>query len=115
MSRVGKSPVAIPAGLDVSIKDDQISVKGAGGKNSGGTSGTGSNVPTYSGNSNSSSNGSGNYNNKKTDTNFGVDKTVVKTDTAPGAVNKLQVALLVDKSVPPAVFQSLQKTVATAP
>ncbi len=31
MSRVGKSPVAIPAGVDVSIKDDQISVKGTGG------------------------------------------------------------------------------------
>ena len=31
MSRVGKSPVTIPAGVDVSIKDDQISVKGTGG------------------------------------------------------------------------------------
>jgi len=91
------------------------SVTGAGGKNSGGTAGTGSNVPTYSGTSGKGSgSGSGNYNNKKTDTNFGVDKKVIKTDTAPGAVNKLNVALLVDKSVPPAVFQSLQKTVATA-
>ena len=31
MSRVGKMPVAIPAGVDVSIKEDQISVKGSGG------------------------------------------------------------------------------------
>lgn len=31
MSRVGKLPVAIPAGVDVSIKDGQVSVKGAGG------------------------------------------------------------------------------------
>ena len=31
MSRVGKHPVAIPAGVDVSIKEDQISVKGSGG------------------------------------------------------------------------------------
>jgi len=31
MSRVGKLPVAIPNGVDVQIKDDQISVKGAGG------------------------------------------------------------------------------------
>jgi len=31
MSRVGKMPVAIPAGVDVSVKDDQISVKGTGG------------------------------------------------------------------------------------
>ncbi len=31
MSRVGKLPIAIPAGVDVSIKDDQINVKGSGG------------------------------------------------------------------------------------
>ena len=31
MSRVGKMPVAVPAGVDVSIKEDQISVKGTGG------------------------------------------------------------------------------------
>jgi large subunit ribosomal protein L6 len=31
MSRVGKLPVAIPAGVDVSIKEGQISVKGTGG------------------------------------------------------------------------------------
>jgi large subunit ribosomal protein L6 len=32
MSRVGKMPIAIPQGVDVSIKEDQISVKGAGGQ-----------------------------------------------------------------------------------
>lgn len=31
MSRIGKMPVAIPAGVDVLVKADQISVKGAGG------------------------------------------------------------------------------------
>ena len=31
MSRVGKSPVTVPAGVDVTMKADQISVKGAGG------------------------------------------------------------------------------------
>src|SRR6218665_1741895 len=31
MSRVAKMPVTIPAGVDVSVKDDQIAVKGAGG------------------------------------------------------------------------------------
>ncbi|MGJ7582267.1 50S ribosomal protein L6 [Variovorax sp. RHLX14] len=31
MSRVGKMPVAIPAGVDVSVQDHQISVKGTGG------------------------------------------------------------------------------------
>src|SRR6478672_6504364 len=31
MSRVGKMPVAVPQGVDVQIKDDQINVKGTGG------------------------------------------------------------------------------------
>ena len=31
MSRVGKMPVTVPQGVDVAIKDDQISVKGKGG------------------------------------------------------------------------------------
>jgi len=32
MSRIGKMPVAVPQGVDVQVKDDQISVKGAGGQ-----------------------------------------------------------------------------------
>jgi len=31
MSRIGKMPVLVPAGIDVTVKADQISVKGAGG------------------------------------------------------------------------------------
>ena len=31
MSRIGKMPVVVPQGVDVAIKEDQISVKGAGG------------------------------------------------------------------------------------
>ena len=31
MSRIGKLPIAVPAGVDVSVKQDQISVKGSGG------------------------------------------------------------------------------------
>ena len=32
MSRIGKMPVAVPQGVDVQVKEDQISVKGAGGQ-----------------------------------------------------------------------------------
>ena len=32
MSRIGKMPVALPQGVDVQIKEDQISVKGTGGQ-----------------------------------------------------------------------------------
>jgi large subunit ribosomal protein L6 len=31
MSRIGKMPIAVPQGVDVAVKEDQISVKGAGG------------------------------------------------------------------------------------
>jgi large subunit ribosomal protein L6 len=31
MSRIGKMPVAVPQGVDVQVKEDQISVKGTGG------------------------------------------------------------------------------------
>jgi len=31
MSRIGKMPVLVPTGVDVTVKDDQISVKGSGG------------------------------------------------------------------------------------
>jgi large subunit ribosomal protein L6 len=31
MSRIGKMPVAVPQGVDVQVKDDQINVKGTGG------------------------------------------------------------------------------------
>ena len=43
-----------------------------------------------------------------------LDKTVSETIVAPGAVNKLNVALLVDKSVPAATVKSLQQTIGTA-
>src|ERR1700754_3544054 len=58
--------------------------------------------------------GSGNYNRKKTDTNYGVNKKVTETESAPGTVYRLNVALMVDKSVSPADYKSLQQTVATA-
>jgi flagellar M-ring protein FliF len=79
----------------------------------GGTSGTGSNVPTYSAGSGSGS-GSSNYQSKKGSTDYAVNKKVRKTKVAGGAVNKLNVALLVDKSVPAPVFESLKQTVGAA-
>src|SRR3954468_494234 len=87
-------------------------MKGSG-STSGGAAGTGSNVPSYSAGSAANVNG-GSYKNKKIDTTYGVNKQVTKTKVAGGTVNKLNVALLVDKSVPPAAFNSLKQTVATA-
>jgi flagellar M-ring protein FliF len=54
-----------------------------------------------------------NYTNKSDNTVYGVDKTVQKTTVAPGSVNRLDVALLVDSSVPAAAVAGLQKSVAS--
>src|SRR3954454_16044604 len=62
----------------VALTQSKESEKMRGGSaNAGGTAGTGSNVPTYSGGRNGAS-GAGNYNRSKTDTNFGVNKKVTK-------------------------------------
>jgi flagellar M-ring protein FliF len=84
-----------------------------GGSTTGGTAGTGSNIPSYStptagGGANSK------YQRSSGTTDWGVDKQVDHTEIAPGAINKLNVALLVDKTVPAADFASLQKAVSSA-
>jgi flagellar M-ring protein FliF len=84
-----------------------------GGATTGGTAGTGSNIPTYSADAAGGSANS-NYQRKTENTEFGVGKKVARTEIAPGAVNKLNVALLVDKSVPADVFASLQEAVSSA-
>ena len=57
------------------------------------------------------SNGNSNYNNKTATTTFGVDKTILRSVVAPGAVNKVDVALMIDSSVPAAQVASVQKSV----
>jgi flagellar M-ring protein FliF len=84
-----------------------------GGATTGGPAGTGSNIPTYSAGAGSGAANS-NYQRKTENTEFGVGKKVARTEIAPGAVEKLNIALLVDKSVPPDVFASLQKAVSSA-
>ncbi|HWB23162.1 MAG TPA: flagellar basal-body MS-ring/collar protein FliF [Gaiellaceae bacterium] len=58
-------------------------------------------------------NGTSNYKNSTSTSTFGVAKTVEHSVVAPGAVNKLDVALIVDSSVPAAQVASLQKSVAS--
>src|SRR4051795_5718800 len=99
-------------GVPLTQSKSTEAMKGSG-STTGGPAGTGSNVPQYSQGGGANVNG-GSYKNKKVDTTYGVDKQVTKTKVAGGTVNKLNVALLVDKSVPPAVFNSLKQTVATA-
>src|SRR5919108_5452136 len=84
-----------------------------GGTTTGGTAGTSSNIPTYSQNA-AGGGANSNYQRETESTEFGVGRKVDRTEVAPGAVNKLNVALLVDKSVPADVFASLQEAVSSA-
>jgi flagellar M-ring protein FliF len=84
-----------------------------GGATTGGTAGTGSNIPTYS----AGAQGGGadsNYQRETETVEQAVDKQVDRTKVAAGAVNKLNVALLVDKSVPAADFTAVQTAVTSA-
>lgn len=87
-------------------------LKGAG-ATTGGTAGTGSNIPTYAAGAGGSGANS-NYQRKTENTDFGVGKRVLRTEVAPGAVNKLNVALLVDKSVPAADFAAVKQAITSA-
>jgi flagellar M-ring protein FliF len=99
-------------GVPTKTTTDVEKLKGSGGT-TGGTAGTGSNVPTYSAGSGSGS-GNSNYSHTIKSADQAVDKTIKTTVVAPGAINKLTVALMLDKSVPPAVATSLKQTVAAA-
>jgi flagellar M-ring protein FliF len=99
-------------GVPTKSTTDVEKLKGTG-TTAGGTAGTGSNVPTYSG-TGANGTGNSNYNHTIKSSEQAIDKKITTTDVAPGAVNKLSVALLVDKSIPPATVASLQKTLAAA-
>jgi flagellar M-ring protein FliF len=58
-------------------------------------------------------NGTSNYKNTTSTSTFGVAKTVEHSIVAPGAVDTINVALMVDKTVPAAQVASLQKSVAS--
>jgi flagellar M-ring protein FliF len=79
----------------------------------GGTAGTGGNIPSYSAGG-AAGGANSNYQRETETVEQAVGKRVEKTEVAPGAVNKLNVALLVDKTVPPDVFASVQDAVSSA-
>jgi flagellar M-ring protein FliF len=99
-------------GTPLQTTKETESLKGSG-ASTGGNAGAAANLPTYAQNASS---GGGNSDYKRTTgkTTFGVNKTVTRKTIAPGKVNKLDVALLVDKSVPAAQATELQKAVAAA-
>jgi flagellar M-ring protein FliF len=99
-------------GVPQQSSSDVENLKGAG-TTSGGAAGTASNVPTYAAGTTTSGSGS-NYKHTVKSTQWALNKKVISTDVAPGAINHMNVSLVVDKSVPPATFNALKSTVAAA-
>ncbi len=100
-------------GVPQKVKTESEKLKG-GSARAGGVSGSGANIPSYSSGSAAGGAGSSNYQRTSKEQEVALDKTVSETIVAPGAVNKLNVALLVDKAVPAATVKSLQQTIGTA-
>ncbi|MDX6702983.1 MAG: flagellar M-ring protein FliF [Baekduia sp.] len=84
-------------GVPLTEKKSVETLKGTG-ATTGGTSGSAANLPGYAANAASGS-GKNDYKNTTTDSTLGVDKTITKTTKAAGAVNRMDVAVLLDKSV----------------
>jgi flagellar M-ring protein FliF len=99
-------------GVPSEITNDTETLKGSG-TTRGGTAGTGANIPTYSAGT-AGSGANSNYKHVVKTQKNALNKEVSTIDVAPGAVKKLNVALVVDKSIPPATVASLQKTIASA-
>src|SRR3954468_2175658 len=100
-------------GVVLTSKKDNETLKGAGGTaGAGGAAGAASNtVPSYAG----AAGGAGsNYKHKSAEVVNGVDKQVATTQVAPGSVNKLNVGVILDASVPPASVAAIKTAIASA-
>jgi len=99
-------------GKSTPLKETTESEKLDGGAGGAGAAGTTGNIPSYA--QGSAGGAKSKYDRKSTTKAFGVDKTVTRTKVAPGAVNRLNVALVVDRSVPKAEIPALQAAVSGA-
>src|SRR5215208_2383038 len=99
-------------GTPVKTRTETEELEGSGG-GGGGAAGTAGNIPQYA-NGGGGAGGDSNYNHETEETEQAIGKTVERTKVAPGQVNRQNVAVVVDKSVPPADVQALQETLATA-
>ncbi|HVY97622.1 MAG TPA: flagellar basal-body MS-ring/collar protein FliF [Solirubrobacterales bacterium] len=97
--------------LDRSTENETLAGAGAG--VAGGAAGAAGNIPSYGAGA-APGGGNSNYKRKTEEAQYGVDKTVTHTQVAPGSVNRQDVALVVDKSVPPAELKQLETAIASA-
>jgi flagellar M-ring protein FliF len=97
-------------GTPLASQAEHESLKGAGATAAGGAAGTAGNIPSYAAGAGTAG-GPSNYKRAKEETQYGVDKTVTHTQVAPGTVNRQNVALVVDKTVPAAEVVQLEKAI----
>jgi flagellar M-ring protein FliF len=100
-------------GTPIETTKDTETLKGTGGAGASGAAGSASNIPTYAA-SGSGAGGNSNYKSDKGSTKFGVGKTITHTKVAQGAVQRLDVALMVDPTVPPKTAKALQQAISSA-
>jgi flagellar M-ring protein FliF len=96
--------------VEETTETEELEGSGGGG---GTAAGTETNVPGYA-QRGGGGGGESNYQSEKTTTKNVYGKTVTRRKVAPGAVNRLDVALLVDRSVPAAEVAELRTAVASA-
>jgi flagellar M-ring protein FliF len=99
-------------GIPITTQKETETLKGTGTAGAGGAAGTATNtVPSYAG----AAGGTGsNYKHTTGQTQFGVGKQVTKTEVAPGAVNRMNVSVLLDSSVPPKSVAAIRQAIAGA-
>ena len=100
-------------GIPMTSQVETEKLKGGSAK-AGGAAGTASNIPSYSAGA-SGAGANSDYQRKSEKTENAIDKTVSKTEVAPGAVEGLHIALLVDKSVTSAAATGAAATGTTGP
>jgi flagellar M-ring protein FliF len=96
-------------------KKTKETLKGTGAAN-GGTAGSPSNLPNTIAANGTGANGTNNYNNTADETTNGADKLITKTQKATGAANRMDVAVMLDKSVKltPAQMTQLKASLGSA-
>jgi flagellar M-ring protein FliF len=100
-------------GVPLQTQTDTETLKSKGGSLSvpAGTTTNTNATPSYA--ATASGGGNSNYNHQTGTTTFGYDKTIEHSIVAPGSINKVDVSLVFDQSVPAAQVASLQKSVAS--
>ena len=109
-----KAHVQVHSDLNVDRTDEQtLTGSGAG---AGGTAGAAGNIPSYAQTTAAGAGGNSKYSHKQSKQELLYDKTVAKITKAPGAVNRLDVAVVVDKNakIPAADLTALKNTISSA-